>query len=91
MMNKNIFSFFLISFACCTSARPIEIDNKIDLICGLQGSTKGAGDLGKAYQKYLRKMNGEAGIPYAGTNAETCKNQVGANYDQIQEQKKKQN
>ncbi|MGV6480742.1 hypothetical protein ACT2VT_000155 [Pantoea agglomerans] len=89
-MKKIIFSFALLSFAFNASARPIEIDNQIDWICDLQGATKGVGDLGKAYQMYLKKMNGDAGIPHSGNNAETCKNQVGDNYDKITKEKKKQ-
>lgn len=88
-MKKIIFSLALMTLAFNASARPESIDHDIDLICNLQGATKGVGDVGKAYKMYLEKMHGEGGVPAAGNNAETCKSQVSDNYDKIQREKKK--
>lgn len=88
MMKKIIITFALVTLSMNASARPEQIDHEIDLLCDLQGTTKGVGDVGKAYQMYLDKMQGQAGIPRAGNNAETCKSQVSENYDKIQKEKK---
>ncbi|WP_392503768.1 hypothetical protein [Kluyvera intermedia] len=89
-MKNIVITFALVTLSLNASARSERIDHEIDLLCNLQGSTKGVGDLGKAYQMYLDKMQGEAGIPGAGNNAETCKSQVGDNYDKIQRDKNQQ-
>lgn len=89
-MKNIVITFALVTLSFNASARSERIDQEIDLLCSLQGTTKGVGDLGKAYQMYLDKMQGQAGIPGTGNNAETCKNQVGDNYDKIQNDKKQE-
>ncbi|HHA1312050.1 hypothetical protein M8Q32_22895 [Enterobacter hormaechei] len=87
MMKKIIITLALITLSMNVSARPEHIDHEIDLVCDLQGTTKGVGDVRKAYQMYLDKMHGHAEIPRSGSNAETCKSQTSDNYDKIQKEK----
>ena len=87
-MKKIIFSLALITFGFNATARPEKIDTLIINICGQEGVFHPTGDLGKAYQMYLDKLHGQAGIPHSGSNAELCTNQVGDNYDKIIAEKK---